>query len=56
MDSTPSCMSVGVVRASTRVSFSAGDLLFVARGEEHRFENHTPDTAVWVVFGPGAGA
>ena len=44
------------VRASTRVSFSAGDLLFVARGEEHRFENHTPDTAVWVVFGPGAGA
>lgn len=43
------------MRASTRVSFIAGDLLFAARGEEHRFENHTPDTAVWAVFGHGAG-
>jgi len=37
-----------------RVQFSPGDLLFVAKGESHRFENHTPDTAVWVIFGPGA--
>ena len=41
------------VRGTTRVSFGAGDLLFVARGEAHRFENHTADTAVWVIFGPG---
>ena len=44
------------VRATTRVRFSPGDLLFVAGGEAHRFENHTPDTAVWVIFGPGAEA
>ena len=42
------------VRAGERVRFGAGDLLFVAKGEVHRFENHTPDTALWVVFGPGA--
>jgi len=42
------------VRATTRVNFSPGDLLFAAKGEAHRFENHTPDTAVWVIFGPGA--
>lgn len=44
------------VRGTTRVGFAPGDLLFVARGEAHRFEHHTPDTAVWVVFGPGAEA
>jgi mannose-6-phosphate isomerase-like protein (cupin superfamily) len=42
------------VRATTRVRFAPGDLLFVAAGEMHRFENHAPDTAVWVIFGPGA--
>jgi mannose-6-phosphate isomerase-like protein (cupin superfamily) len=42
------------VRGTARVSFAPGDLLFAAKGEAHRFENHTPDTAVWVVFGPGA--
>jgi mannose-6-phosphate isomerase-like protein (cupin superfamily) len=42
------------VRGKERVHFSPGDLLFVAKGECHRFENHTPDTAVWVIFGPGA--
>lgn len=41
------------VRGASRVSFTPGDLLFAARGEVHRFENHSPDTAVWVVFGPG---
>lgn len=44
------------VRGSTRTRFAPGDLLFVAAGEAHRFEGHTPDTAVWVVFGPGAAA
>lgn len=42
------------VRGTTRVNFAPGDLLFVANGDVHRFENHTPDTAVWVIFGPGA--
>jgi mannose-6-phosphate isomerase-like protein (cupin superfamily) len=42
------------VREGSRVTYSAGDLLFAAKGEAHRFENHTPDTAVWVIFGPGA--
>lgn len=42
------------VRGEARVQFSSGDLLFAAKGEVHRFENHAPDTAVWVVFGPGA--
>jgi mannose-6-phosphate isomerase-like protein (cupin superfamily) len=44
------------VRGTTRASFAPGELLFVAAGEAHRFEHHTPDTAVWVIFGPGAGA
>ena len=42
------------VRGEDRVKFSSGDLLFAAKGEAHRFENHTPDTSVWVIFGPGA--
>lgn len=42
------------VRAGSRTHFSPGDLLFAAKGEEHRFENHAPDTCVWVIFGPGA--
>ena len=41
------------VRGVSRVKFSSGDLLFVAKGEVHRFEKHTSDTAVWVIFGPG---
>ena len=41
------------VRGVSRVKFSSGDLLFVAKGEVHRFEKHTPDTADWVIFGPG---
>jgi mannose-6-phosphate isomerase-like protein (cupin superfamily) len=37
-------------------SFEAGDLLFVAAGTEHRFEDFTEDLAVWVVFyGPPGG-
>lgn len=39
-----------------RDTFEAGDLLFVAAGTEHRFEDFTEDLAVWVVFyGPPGG-
>lgn len=33
-----------------RSSFSAGDLLFVKAGVEHRFENFTEDFSTWVIF------
>lgn len=36
--------------------FEAGDLLFVAAGVEHQFEDHSVDLAVWRVFyGPDGG-
>jgi mannose-6-phosphate isomerase-like protein (cupin superfamily) len=39
-----------------RDAFGPGDLLFVAAGTEHRFEDFTDDLAVWVVFyGPSGG-
>jgi mannose-6-phosphate isomerase-like protein (cupin superfamily) len=39
-----------------RDRFEAGDLMFVAAGTEHRFEDFTEDLAVWVVFyGPDGG-
>jgi mannose-6-phosphate isomerase-like protein (cupin superfamily) len=39
-----------------RDPFAPGDLLFVAAGAEHRFEDFTEDLAVWVVFyGPQGG-
>ncbi|HEX7191582.1 MAG TPA: cupin domain-containing protein [Thermoanaerobaculia bacterium] len=39
-----------------RDSFDAGDLLFVAAGVEHWFEDFSGDLAVWVVFyGPEGG-
>lgn len=41
------------VREGERMKFSPGDLLFAAQGAAHRFENHTPDTSVWVIFEPG---
>src|SRR5262249_37693293 len=44
------------VHGETRVSFEAGDFLFAAAGEPHRFENFTDDFAVWVLFyGPEGG-
>ena len=44
------------VNGETRVSFEAGDFLFAAAGETHRFENFTDDFAVWVLFyGPEGG-
>jgi mannose-6-phosphate isomerase-like protein (cupin superfamily) len=39
-----------------RDPFQAGDLLFVAAGTEHHFEDFSEDLAVWVVFfGPPGG-
>jgi mannose-6-phosphate isomerase-like protein (cupin superfamily) len=39
-----------------RDAFEAGDLLFVAAGTEHRFEEFSDDLAVWVLFyGPYGG-
>jgi mannose-6-phosphate isomerase-like protein (cupin superfamily) len=31
-------------------SFGPGDILFVAAGTEHRFEDFSEDLAVWVIF------
>ena len=39
-----------------RRRFTAGDALFVAAGQVHRFENFSSDFATWVVFwGPPGG-
>jgi mannose-6-phosphate isomerase-like protein (cupin superfamily) len=39
-----------------RDAFESGDLLFVAAGVEHRFEDFSDDLEVWVVFyGPEGG-
>jgi mannose-6-phosphate isomerase-like protein (cupin superfamily) len=39
-----------------RDAFEPGDVMFVAAGTEHRFEDFTDDLAVWVVFfGPQGG-
>jgi mannose-6-phosphate isomerase-like protein (cupin superfamily) len=39
-----------------RDAFEPGDVMFVAAGTEHHFENFTEDLAVWVVFyGPTGG-
>jgi len=39
-----------------RHPFERGDVLFVAAGVEHRFEEFTDDLAVWVFFyGPDGG-
>ncbi len=39
-----------------RISFKAGDVLFVPAGVEHRFEDFTDDLATWVFFyGPTGG-
>ena len=41
---------------SSRVPFQPGDLLFVAAGVPHRFEDFSDDLAVWVMFyGPEGG-
>ena len=39
-----------------RHRFAEGDVLFVPAGVEHRFEEFTPDLALWVFFyGPEGG-
>ena len=39
-----------------RDPFESGDLVFVAAGTEHRFEDFSDDLVVWVVFyGPRGG-
>jgi mannose-6-phosphate isomerase-like protein (cupin superfamily) len=44
------------INGETRQSFEAGDFLFAAAGEIHRFENFSDDFAVWVLFyGPEGG-
>ena len=45
-----------LIHDGKRDEFGSGDLLFVAAGTEHRFEDFTGDLAVWVVFfGPEGG-
>ena len=44
------------INGTTRMQVSAGDLLFAAAGELHRFEGFSTDFAVWVFFyGPEGG-
>jgi mannose-6-phosphate isomerase-like protein (cupin superfamily) len=39
-----------------RMNFTAGDVLFVPAGVEHRFENFSDDFVTWVIFyGPKGG-
>jgi mannose-6-phosphate isomerase-like protein (cupin superfamily) len=43
-------------RGEERVTFRPGDALFVAANQVHRFEDFTPDLALWVIFyGPVGG-
>ena len=44
------------VHEGRRLPFSAGDALFAAAGEVHRFEDFSDDFLVWVMFyGPEGG-
>ncbi len=44
------------VRGDERVPFGPGDLIFVAAGAPHRFEDFSEDFQTWVVFwGPECG-
>jgi mannose-6-phosphate isomerase-like protein (cupin superfamily) len=45
-----------LVHGGRRDPFEAGDVLFVAAGVEHRYEDFSPDLALWRVFyGPAGG-
>lgn len=45
-----------LVHDGKRDAFEPGDLMFIAAGTEHWFENFTDDLAVWVIFfGPTGG-
>lgn len=39
-----------LLHGGKRDAFEAGDLMYVARGIEHRFEDFSDDLEVWVVF------
>jgi mannose-6-phosphate isomerase-like protein (cupin superfamily) len=39
-----------LVHGAERDSFEPGDVLFVAAGTDHRFEDFSEDLAVWVIF------
>ena len=44
------------VNGSRRHRFSAGDVLFVPAGVQHRFEEFGDNVAIWVIFyGPQGG-
>ena len=44
------------VNGDTRTAFEAGEVLFVAAGIKHRFEDFTDDFSTWVFFyGPEGG-
>ncbi|HET9599108.1 MAG TPA: cupin domain-containing protein [Anaeromyxobacteraceae bacterium] len=44
------------VSGDRRIAFSAGDVLFAAAGEVHRFEKFSTDFCTWVLFfGPEGG-
>jgi mannose-6-phosphate isomerase-like protein (cupin superfamily) len=44
------------VRGDERVPFRTGDALFAPARTPHRFDNFTPDLALWVIFyGPAGG-
>lgn len=44
------------LRDGERAPFACGDVLFVAAGVEHRFEDFGDDFAAWVIFyGPDGG-
>lgn len=38
------------LRGKERMTFEAGDVLFVPAGMFHRFENFTEDFVTWVIF------
>jgi mannose-6-phosphate isomerase-like protein (cupin superfamily) len=45
-----------IVHDGKREACEAGDLVFIAAGTEHRFEDFSDDLAVWVIFyGPRGG-
>jgi len=38
------------VKENERITFTAGDVLFVEAGVSHHFENFSEDFATWVIF------
>jgi mannose-6-phosphate isomerase-like protein (cupin superfamily) len=40
----------GFVRQQERITVRAGDVVFVGAGDDHRFEEMSPDFLTWVVF------